>query len=122
MRECLPWIEQAYRFGGVPNDWFAEFYDTVMYFENKPQIFGTFLDWTTSLEVGPWVIFEPSKIDDRRKLFSLRLHAEDYAIRVSQWNERSPVPPHDYRSYFESLEAWATSVGWVRKLERLSFE
>jgi len=114
MLQCLPLIEQSYRFGGIPGDWFAEFYDTVMYFKGKPQIFGTFLDWNEKLDCDHWKILEREELDRRRGHFGLDSFAEDSARRMSQWKSSCPTPPKDFISYTQAREIWSKRVGWVQ--------
>jgi hypothetical protein len=114
MRECLPLLEQAFRFGGAWGDWFAKTYDAVMFLENKSQVFGSVLDWNESGNLTPWKMVEPENVNHRRKMVCME-NFENYIIWFGQDRRRlGYLPPREYTSYRKSFDEWGRSVGWKR--------
>jgi hypothetical protein len=114
MRRCLPLMDRSRYSGEIWGEWFAVAYDTIMFFENKPQVFGTFVDWDEKLELSPWLIVKPDLVDDRRDLIGcgpLKNHVE-----YSRWiaREKGLAPPNNHESYRADLHRWALKRGWAR--------
>ncbi|MBL7714767.1 MAG: hypothetical protein JNL01_04815 [Bdellovibrionales bacterium] len=97
MRKCLPLIEQSYRFGDIWGDWFARLYDTVMFFEGKPQVYGTFLHWNPAGKLVPWTLVDPEKVDARRGAMELETLASYVERREREVQHLGWAPPWDWR-------------------------
>lgn len=79
--------------------------DRVAFFENRPQIYGTNLDWQEG-ELKPTRIEDPSMVDVRRKSIGLPPLAQTL---TSTGHERPPADPVKKALEFER---WRARVGW----------
>ena len=113
MHACLPIAEQACRFGEIGGNWFTELYDAIMYFENKPQVFGNVVDWNVRLEAAPWEIIDPNEIDMRREIFSLEAFEKTLPSQIKVFREKHQ-PPLDYKKYRADFLSWTQDQGWNR--------
>lgn len=112
-RGCLPVIEQAFRFGEIHGEWFAKYYDTLMFFENKPQVYGTYLEWDSRKALSPWKIVDRSRVDSRRRAILMEKLADSVRKGRAEARREKRKPPSDLRRYRASLEAFARSAGWA---------
>ena len=125
MRFCLPFLEQAFRFGDAWGVFFAELYDTVMYFEGKLQVYGTFLDWDLEGNLAAWKVVEAKKVNARRRAMLLEPMSKYLSRMQQQSRDEYWIVPEDIRSYREGVVQFAHKYGWKRlqsKEEALSLE
>lgn len=112
-RRFLPLLKEQIERGENPA-WQAAFLeDRILFFEGKPQIYGSQFDWNERNVMSPYEIFEPEKIDERRASVGLEtpysecIKAHNKAVKKS--NEKPPV---DFDKRQREFEDWARQVGW----------
>lgn len=116
-RGTLPLLEHGFRHGDVWGDWFAKVYDTVMFFENKPQVYGTFLDWNRSGKLVPWKIVDRPRVKARRDVIQME-DLREYVRRCAGDAENAGMkPPANHARYREALHDWALRRGWKRQAD-----
>lgn len=79
--------------------------DRVAYFEGRPQIYGTNLEWMDG-ELKRTPILEPQKLDLRRKAIGLPPINDN---PISPTGER---PPKDPEKKSKEFQKWLVKVGW----------
>lgn len=105
MRECLTQMRLAAADGDYPRDLLAYTEDRVAYFEGRPQLYGTNLDWQDG-ELLPTPIEDPKFLDDRRKSVGLPPLAE------SLFHFKETPPPKDPQKKTLEFQKWLLRVGW----------
>lgn len=112
-RKMLPVLQAAAEQGEVPHAQVAYLQDRILYYEGRPQIYGTQFDWRERDAMSPGEIFEPEKIDERRAAAGLSVpyteHIKLHNNAVRQGGD--PVPQDLARREQEFIE-WARRTGW----------
>jgi Kdo2-lipid IVA lauroyltransferase/acyltransferase len=110
-RRCLPLLAAAAARGEVPPLQPAMLLDRIRFFEGKPQLYGTAVDWdaTGRLSVGP--LESPEGVDARRAALGLPALEVSLAQKrlATEAEQRAPDDPVRRQAEFE---AWARRVGW----------
>jgi hypothetical protein len=115
MRRALPLVEQGYRFGNAYGEWFAWLYDAIMYYENRPQVYGTYVEWGRDRELAPARLVEPEKVNARRAAMMLEpieKQIERYQREAHVRQEAAPIELDEYNSKLNSV---LLSFGWQRR-------
>jgi hypothetical protein len=111
-RRCLPLLEAAAAKGELPLTPVAMLTDRILFFEGKPQKYGTQFDLDDNGELGPHEIADPDGVDDRRKKVGLPPLAEQI-LKMREAEGKGPHPSADeVRARRLAADAWARSVGW----------
>jgi hypothetical protein len=105
MRECLLQMRLAGAQNDYPLELLAYIEDRVAYFEGRPQLYGTSVDWID----GEWrrtPIEDISKLDLRRKSLGLPPIAQ---VPILLSLEK---PPKDPEKKLREFSTWLVKVGW----------
>lgn len=105
MRGCLTEMRLSASIDDYPRDLLAYTEDLIAYLENRPQIYGTHLEWVDG-EHRPSVILETHLVDVRRKSMGLSLLSEAMSVTDGQ------KPPKDPAQKEAEFLIWAKRVGW----------
>lgn len=110
-RRFLSLLAQAAALGEVPARQPAMLLDRIRFFEGKPQLYGTALDWDGEGRLSPGPLEAPEQVDARRAAIGLPPLAEALVENrlAAEMEERPPADPAQRRAEFE---AWARRVGW----------
>lgn len=94
--------------------WQAAFLeDRILFYEGKPQIYGTQFNWNTRDAMSPNEIFEPEKIDERRARAGLSVPYSEYIKEHNEAVKKSgETAPPDHAARQREFEEWARKVGW----------
>jgi hypothetical protein len=110
-RKFLALLINASEHGDVPTKQVAFLTDRIRFNENKPQVYGTVLDWNEKGELS-CEVEDPATLDTRRKAVGLppfRLELEKHREEVKS---EGGTPPKDFTEYKRKAREWASSVGW----------
>jgi hypothetical protein len=112
-RKFLALVSQAADSGEVPKLQAALLTDRIRFNEDKPQVYGTVLDWDEHGNLSS-LVEDPANVDARRKAVGLPLaHEEDLAMRRREVEAEGGRPPADFEAARQKKLAWAKSVGWL---------
>lgn len=111
-RHCLPLFRELAGLGQVPWPWVALLQDRILFFEGKPQIYGTQFDWDEHGEMSPWQIDHPEQVNERRAALGLGT-LEDAVVKVREdLAKENPRPPADLAARRAEMDTWARQTGW----------
>jgi hypothetical protein len=113
-RKFLALISAAAEAGDVPKLQAAFLTDRIRFNENRPQLYGTVLDWDDKGELG-CPVEDPEGRDARRQSVGLPPFEESLRMHWKEVAAEGGAPPHDLAEYRRSAHAWARSVGWERQ-------
>lgn len=106
MRECLTQM----RLAAAHNDYILELLaytdDRIAFYENRPQLYGTNLDWING-EFKRTPIADPAFLNQRRKSLGLPPIS---SVPVPPTEER---PPRDPEKKLLEFSEWQQRVGWM---------
>lgn len=106
MRESLTQM----RLAAAQHDYILELLaytdDRIAYFENRPQLYGTNMDWIDG-DLKRTPIADPTYLDQRRKALGLLPVS---LVPVPPGEER---PPKDPAKKLQEFKAWQRRVGWT---------
>jgi hypothetical protein len=86
-----------------------------MFLENKPQVYGTILDWDLRGELQIADMVEPEKVKFRRDAITME-DLEKYRLRnVEDAARAGLVAPQDVSKFREDRAVWLEKRGWVRR-------
>lgn len=105
MRECLFQIRIAAGQNDYPLDLLAYLEDRICFFEGRPQIYGTAVDWVNG-ELKRVEIEDIKNVDLRRKSMGLS------ALSVMPLSTETNRPPKDPEKKLKEFKAWLIKVGW----------
>ena len=111
-RRFLSLLAKAAALGEVPAHQPAMLLDRIRFFEGKPQLYGTALDWDGEGRLSPSPIEAPEQVDVRRAAIGLPPLADtlvEKRLGAAEMGQRPPEDPAQRRAEFE---AWARRVGW----------
>lgn len=112
-RRMLPILQRQAEKGEIPRAQAAFLEDRILFFEGKPQIYGSQFDWNERAEMSANEIFEPAKIDQRRAAVGLSVPYSDYIKDHNEAVRRGNEPqPQNFEKRQREFEAWAQAVGW----------
>jgi hypothetical protein len=112
-RAVLPLLEAAIARGTVPPQQAAYLEDRIRFFEDRPQRYGTQLDWDEGGQLTPMPgIEDEPNVDARRRAVGVEPLAS--ALRrgraaAEAENDRAPADLAERR---RDMAAWARRVGW----------
>ena len=112
-RRVLEILKEESKRGEVPAWQIAYLQDRILFFEGKPQIYGTQFDWNERNAVSPHEIFEPEKIDERRASVGLEVPYSEVIKQHNQAVKKSnETAPQDLAARQRNFLEWARRVGW----------
>ena len=112
-RRMLPVLKKEAQKGEIPARFAAYLEDRILSFEGKPQIYGTQFDWNERDEMSSQQIFEPEKIDERRRAVGLETpYSEVIEVHNRTVRESNEKPPADSGERQRKFEEWARRIGW----------
>jgi hypothetical protein len=88
-----------------------QFRNRLRFNENRPQIYGTVLDWN---ERGALVceVEDPENLDARRKKVGLAPYREALQRHKGEIMSEGGKPPEDFAEYKRKAREWAKNAGW----------
>jgi predicted nucleic acid-binding Zn ribbon protein len=111
-RTFLALLTHAAENGEVPKLQVAFLTDRIRFNEDKPQVYGTVLDWDENGELS-CVVEDPAHLDARRRAVGLPAAQDDLeASRKAVEAEGGRAPP-DFAEARRQRLAWAKRVGWI---------
>jgi hypothetical protein len=114
-RRFLELLTAAAENGEVPKRQVAFLIDRIRFNENKPQVYGTVLDWNENGELS-CEVEDPVNLDARRREVGLPAAQDDdldaYRKQVESEGGR---PPGDFVEAKRKRLKWARSVGWIQE-------
>jgi hypothetical protein len=114
-RKFLELLTRAAKNGEVPKPQVAFLTDRIRFNENKPQVYGTVLDWDEKGELS-CVVEDPANLDARRREMGLpAAAADDLAAYRKEVESEGGKPPLDFAEAKRKALDWAKSVGWIEK-------
>lgn len=112
-RHCLRWMRRTVAAEDAPLWQEAYLTDRIRMNEQRPQVYGTQLDWDSDGELSPWKIEAPTEVDKRRAEIGLLPLAEAVEIARRHARDEGHEPPVDREGSLERQEMWARRVGWI---------
>jgi hypothetical protein len=86
--------------------------DRIRFFEGRPQLYGTTLDWDSQGRLSPGPVEAPEEVDVRRAGLGLPPLAVALEQRLQETTGSKEPPPADPAARRTEFEAWARRVGW----------
>lgn len=111
-RKFLIFLAKASASGDAPKRQVALLTDRIRFNENKPQIYGTVLDWSENGELS-CEVEDPINLDVRRKVMGLPPFQEALEKHKRDVESEGGQPPADFMEYKRKAREWAKIVGWV---------
>lgn len=111
-KKFLALLVDAAEHGNAPIKQVALLTDRIRFNENKPQMYGTVLDWNEKGELS-CEVEDPANLDARRKAVGLSPFCEDLEKHRKEVKSEGGTPPQDYAEYKQKGREWASSVGWL---------
>jgi hypothetical protein len=112
-KKFLALLTEASGHGDAPKKQVAFLMDRIRFNENRPQVYGTVLDWNERGELG-CEVEDPESLDARRKDVGLAAYHEDLQRLQNEVVSEGGKPPEDFAEYKRRARAWARSAGWQR--------
>jgi hypothetical protein len=110
-RKFLTLLTKASERGDAPKAQAAFLTDRIRFNENKPQVYGTVLDWNEAGELS-CEVEDRSNLDARRKEVGLAPFQQDLENHRRQVQSEGGKPPADFAQYKQKGREWARNVGW----------
>lgn len=110
-RKFLLLLSKAAETGDVPMKQVAWLTDRIRFNENRPQLYGTVLDWDPHGELT-CELEDPEHIDDRRAAVGLPPFEQSLEAQRKEIEAEGGKPPENYEVYKNDALAWMKSVGW----------
>jgi len=111
-RKFLAVLQRASESGDVSKRQVAFLTDRIRFNENKPQLYGTVLDWNERGELS-CELEDPENVDARRREIGLPPFHEDVARHREEVERDGGKAPEDYAEYKRIGQEWASRVGWM---------
>ena len=111
-RRFLALLTSAAENGEVPQRQVAYLTDRIRFNEDRPQVYGTVLDWDESGELS-CVVEDPANVDVRRHRVGLPALQDDRYKHRQEVEAEGGKPPANYGEYRRKSREWARSVGWI---------
>lgn len=112
-RKFLMLLAKASVKGDVPRMQVAFLTDRIRFNENKPQVYGTVLDWNETGELA-CEVDDPANLDLRRKVVGLPPFQEDLEKHKREVESEGGRPPADLAQYKQKGREWAIKMGWLQ--------
>jgi hypothetical protein len=114
-RKFLALLTEAAGMGEVPKAQVAFLTDRIRFNENKPQVYGTVLDWDEKGELS-CVVEDPATLDARRLEMGLpSTRDDDLAAYRKEVEFEGGGPPRDLAEARRKRLEWAKNVGWIQE-------
>jgi hypothetical protein len=113
-RKFLAALRTASENGDVPAKQLAFLTDRILFNENKPQVFGTVLDWNKIGELS-CEVEDPANLDSRRKDVGLPAFSEDLEAHKREVKAEGGTCPESIDVYKQKAHEWARRVGWLEQ-------
>lgn len=111
-RKFLGLLSKASESGDVPKAQVALLTDRIRFNENKPQVYGTVLDWNENGELS-CEVENPANLDARRKEVGLASFQQDLEKHRQEVEAEGGKPPVNFVQYKQEGREWARNVGWL---------
>jgi hypothetical protein len=112
-RKFLKLVVEAAQQGEVPKLQVAYLIDRIRFNEDKPQVYGTVLDWDENGRLSA-VVEDPVNLDSRRREIGLPVtETGDLVTYHKQVEAEGGHPPKNYAEARRKRLEWARSVGWI---------
>jgi hypothetical protein len=111
-RKFLASLTKASEMGDAPKILVAFLADRIRFNENKPQIYGTVLDWNEKGELS-CDVEDFANLDAKRKEIGLAPFKENLETHNREIESEGGKPPTDFQDYKRKGREWAKSVGWI---------
>ena len=111
-RRFVEHLSKAVESGEAPKIQAALLTDRIRFNENKPQVYGTVLDWDEHGELS-CEVESPDDVDARRSAVGLGPFHSDLEKHRRAVESEGGRPPADLVRYRQQRDAWARSVGWL---------
>jgi len=112
MRYSLKLLKSAVSEQNAPAWHEAFLEDAILFFERKPQIYGTQFDWDKDGNMVPWKIENPDQVDARRAHVGLNTIAERKREILLELIDADEQAPQNFHSRNKQFEEWRKLVGW----------
>ena len=114
-RKFLALLSEAAENGEVPKSQVAFLTDRIRFNENKPQVYGTVLDWGEKGGLS-CVVEDPANLDARRQEMGLlATQDDDLTAYRDEIEAEGGKPPRDFAEAQRKGLEWAKSVGWIKE-------
>lgn len=111
-RKFLSAMRNAAENNDVPAKQIAFLTDRIRFNENKPQVYGTILDWDETGALS-CVVDDAENLDARRKEVGLSPYQEELEKHMKEVQAEGGVCPENIRAFKQQGRDWARSVGWL---------
>ncbi len=111
-RQFLAILAKASESGDVPKTQVAFLADRIRFNENRPQVYGTVLDWNEKGELS-CEVEDPDNLDARRREVGLAPFQQDLEKHRQEVESEGGRPPVDFVEYKQKGREWAKDVGWL---------
>lgn len=112
-RNALPILEKEMNAGYIEPFRFAYLYDRILFFEGKPQRYGTQFDWDEEGNMRPWKIEDEESIEQRRAEIGLPPMQEELERIQHELKENNVSPPSSMKKRMAEVHEWRERVGWL---------
>jgi hypothetical protein len=111
-RRFLSLLAKASENGDASKAQAAFLSDRIRFNENKPQLYGTVLDWDETGELS-CEVEDPDQLDARRKEVGLAPYRQELEKHRREVRAEGGKPPADFAEYKCKARRWAKCVGWL---------
>ena len=111
-RTFLISLQKACSKGDASKKFVALLTDRIRFNEQRPQIYGTVLDWNAAGELS-CEVEDPKNLNLRRKSVGLPPFAEALEQHRAEVISEGGKPPDDYLEWKSQQLEWAKQVGWL---------
>lgn len=112
-RNCLPLLKAAAAAGEIPTYQVAFLEDRICCYEERPQRYGTQLDWDENGELSPLPLRDADRVDSYRESVGLGPLSERIRQARIDAVREGAKPPADLEKWKREKKAWAKAVGWL---------
>ena len=111
-RKFLAFLSKASESGDVPKAQVAFLTDRIRFNENRPQVYGTVLDWNENGELS-CEVEDRANLDERRNEMGLAPYQQDLEKHRREVESEGGKPPVNFVQYKNEVREWARNVGWL---------
>ena len=113
LRRCLPLLQLAAEAGEASAAQPAYLEDRICCFEERPQRYGTQLDWDENGDLSPLPLQDAEHVDELRAAVGLGPLSDRIAEARREAEAEGATPPPDFEQWQRKKKAWAESAGWL---------
>lgn len=110
-KKFLALLAKASESGDAPKAQVAFLTDRIRFNENRPQVYGTVLDWNENGELS-CEVEDHANLDSRRQAVGLAPFQEDLENHRREVQAEGGRPPANFAQYKQKGREWAENVGW----------